>query len=202
MVRMNRDCRLSTGLPPSSRLRRLRSRKGDLQRAWNRDRKAVWDQVGLSHCHHEGLAMVRDEAYLRRGHDEQSCRGHQCSKTTLTGESWFHINTPWGFEPGSLVTGSKGSPLDQWDMVRMKWDCRLYIVSFFLLFILARSGCHSVTVQYCRISVLPWWCLNQIFFWLLCLVPLGVLSKDICIYSGLSLGWDQLGNLCWSILRR
>ncbi len=30
-----------------------------------------------------------------------------CSGTTLTGESRFHISTPWGFEPGSLMTGSK-----------------------------------------------------------------------------------------------
>ncbi len=96
MVRMKWDCRLSTGLPPSSRLRQLWSRKGDLQRAWNRDRKAVWDQVGLSHCRHEGLVMVRDKARLRRGRDDQSRRGHQCSETTLTGESRFHITTPLG----------------------------------------------------------------------------------------------------------
>jgi hypothetical protein len=30
-----------------------------------------------------------------------------CSKTMLTGKSQFHISTPWGFEHGSLVTGSK-----------------------------------------------------------------------------------------------
>jgi hypothetical protein len=30
-----------------------------------------------------------------------------CSKTTLTGESWFHISPPRGFEPVSLVAGSK-----------------------------------------------------------------------------------------------
>ncbi len=34
--------------------------------------------------------------------------GHQCSETTLTGESWFHISTPpLGIEPGSHITGSK-----------------------------------------------------------------------------------------------
>ncbi len=108
MVRIKWDCRLSTGLPPSSRLRRLWSRKGDLQRVWNRDRKAVWDQVGLSHCRHKGLVTVRDKAHLRRGHnDDQSRQGHQCSKTTLTGESRFHISPPKGFDPESLVTGSK-----------------------------------------------------------------------------------------------
>ncbi len=51
--------------------------------------------------------MVRDEARLRRGHNDQSRWGHQCSKTTLTGESWFHIIIPLGFEPGSLMTRSK-----------------------------------------------------------------------------------------------
>ncbi len=106
MVRIMWDCRLSTGLPPSSRLCRLWNQKGDLQRAWNRDRKAVWDQVGLSHCRHESLVMVWDKACLRRGHDDQSRRGHQCSETTLTGESRFHISPPRGFEPGSLVMGS------------------------------------------------------------------------------------------------
>ncbi len=39
------------------------------------------------------LVMVRDEACLRRGHNDQSRRGHQCSETTLTGESRFHIST-------------------------------------------------------------------------------------------------------------
>ncbi len=47
---------------------------------------------------------VRDDARLRRGHNDQSCRGHQCRETMLTGESRFHISTPpRGFEPGSLV---------------------------------------------------------------------------------------------------
>jgi hypothetical protein len=127
MVRMKWDCRLSTELPPSSQLRWLWSRKGDLQLAWNRDRKAVWDQVGLSHRWHEGLVMVRDEACLRRGHnDDQSRRGHQCSETTLTGESRFQISTPQGIWTCVPCDGKQtGSPLDQWDMVRMKWDCRL-----------------------------------------------------------------------------
>jgi hypothetical protein len=35
-----------------------------------------------------------------------------CSKTTLTGESWFHISTPLGIEPGSLMMGSK--QVDHW----------------------------------------------------------------------------------------
>ncbi len=108
MVKMHWDCRLFTGLPPSSWLCRSWSQKGDLQWVWNQDRKAVWDHVGLSHCRHEGLVTVRDEARLRRGYnDDQSRQGHQCSETSLTGESRFHISTLWGFEPVSLVTGSK-----------------------------------------------------------------------------------------------
>jgi hypothetical protein len=35
-----------------------------------------------------------------------------CSKTRLTGESWFHISTPLGIEPGSLIMGSKR--VDHW----------------------------------------------------------------------------------------
>jgi hypothetical protein len=30
------------------------------------------DQVGLSHCWHNGLVMVRDEVRLRRGHNDQT----------------------------------------------------------------------------------------------------------------------------------
>jgi hypothetical protein len=46
--------------------------------------------------------------------DDQSRRGHQCSETTLTGESRFHISPPRGFEPVTFVAGSKQvSPLDQ-----------------------------------------------------------------------------------------
>jgi hypothetical protein len=104
---MQGDCRLSIGLPPSSWLCRLWSWKEDLQQAWNRDRRAVCDQVGLSHCQHDGLVTVRDKACLRRGHNEQSRQGHQCSETTLTEESRFHISTPLGIEPGSFMTGSK-----------------------------------------------------------------------------------------------
>jgi hypothetical protein len=117
------DCRLSTGLSPSSRLCRLWSRKGDLQRAWNRDRRAVLDLVGLSHCGHKGLVMVWDEARLRQGHrNDQSRRGHQCSEATLTGESQFHLSPPRGFEPRSLVAGSKR--VVHWT-IETWWDCRL-----------------------------------------------------------------------------
>ncbi len=106
-------CRLSKGLPPpSSRLRWLWSQNEGLQQAWNQDRRAVWDQVGLSHCRHDGLVTIRDETRLRRGYNDQSRRGHQCSETTLTGESRFHISTPLEIEPGSLMTGSKR--VDYW----------------------------------------------------------------------------------------
>jgi hypothetical protein len=56
--------------------------------------------------------MVRDEACLRQGHNGQLRQGHQYNKTKLTGESWFHISTPLGIEPGSLMTGSKR--VDHW----------------------------------------------------------------------------------------
>ncbi len=50
---------------------------------------------------------------LRRGHNDQSRQGHQCSKTTLIIESQFHISIPLGIEPGSLMTtGNKR--VDHW----------------------------------------------------------------------------------------
>ncbi len=47
-------------------------------------------------------ATVWEEARLRWGHNDQSRWGHQCSKTTLTEESRFHISTvpPLGLNPG------------------------------------------------------------------------------------------------------
>jgi hypothetical protein len=130
---MKWDCRLSTGLPPSSQLWRLWSWKEDLQRAWNRDRKSLWDQVGLSHCWHESLVTVQDEARLRQGHNDQSRRGHQCSETTRTGESHFHTSTPQGIWTWVPCDGKQmGSPLDQWNMVRMKWDCRLSTICTYI----------------------------------------------------------------------
>jgi hypothetical protein len=107
MVWMQWDCKLSKGLPPSSRLCRLWSWKVKLQWAWNQDRRAVWDQAGLSHCRHYGLVTVWDEARLRWGHNDQSRWDNQCSETTLTGESQFHISTTLGIETGSFMTGSK-----------------------------------------------------------------------------------------------
>ncbi len=56
--------------------------------------------------------MVQDKARLRRSHNDQSRRGHQCSETTVIGESQFHISTPLGIEPGSLMMGSKR--VDHW----------------------------------------------------------------------------------------
>ncbi len=40
---------------------------------------------------------IWDEALRKRGcNDDQLRQGHQCSETTLTGESPFHISTPQG----------------------------------------------------------------------------------------------------------
>ncbi len=57
--------------------------------------------MGLTHRRHDSLVTVWDEARLKRGHNDQSRRGHQCSETTLTGGSRFHISTPLGIEPSS-----------------------------------------------------------------------------------------------------
>ncbi len=68
--------------------------------------------MGLSHCQHDGLMTVRDQACLRLGHNDQSRWGHQYSETMLTGESRFHMSIPLGIEPGSLMMGSKR--VDHW----------------------------------------------------------------------------------------
>ncbi len=129
------ECRLSTGLPPSSWLRRLWSGKEDLQQGWNQDRRAVWDQVGLSHCRYDGLVTVRDKARLSRGHNDQSHQGHRCSETTLTGESRFHRSTLGIWTRVPHDGKQTGSPLDLWDMVRMQalHKCCIRIREVFLL---------------------------------------------------------------------
>jgi hypothetical protein len=103
--------------PPQRPLCWLWSWKEDLQRTWNLDRRAVWNQVGLSHCRHYSLVTVRDDVRLRRGHYDQSRRGHQFSETTLTGESRFHISTPLGDWTRVPHDGKQmGRPLDQWNL--------------------------------------------------------------------------------------
>ncbi len=117
MVRIMWDCRLSTELPPSSRLRRLWSQKGDLKQAWNRGGQK--SGVRLSETVTLLAQGPSDSCWGRSPVDDQSRRGHQCSETMLTGESQSHISPPRGFEPVTLVAGSKQvSPLDQWDMVK------------------------------------------------------------------------------------
>ncbi len=60
------------------------------------------------------LAQGPSDSWGRSPVDDQSRWGHQCSETTLTAESRFHISPPRGFEPVTLVAGSKQvSPLDQ-----------------------------------------------------------------------------------------
>ncbi len=68
--------------------------------------------MGLSHYRHEGLVTVGDEVLLMINH--VGVTTVEASEATLTGESRFHISTPRGFEPVTLVAGSKQvSPLDQ-----------------------------------------------------------------------------------------
>ncbi len=127
---MQWDCRLSTGLP---QLCRLWSQEEVLQRAWNRDSRAVWNQVELSHCWHDGLVTVRDEAPLRRGHNDRSLQGHQCSETTLTGESLFTEVPPRDWTRVPHDGKQRADPLDQWDCVRLQWDCRLSTLFYFIV---------------------------------------------------------------------
>ncbi len=89
------------------------------------------------------------------GHnDDQSRRGHQCSETSLTGESRFHISTPLGIWTWVPCDGKEtGSPLDQWDMVKMKWDGRLstqgmFWESFQLNVLLTQSQIRKLNVFY------------------------------------------------------
>ncbi len=89
MVRIMWDCRLSTGLPPSSWLH-----------GCEEGRPAASVKPGQESCVRSSgtdILSVRgpsDSYWGRSPVDDQSRRGHQCSVTTLTGESRFHISPP------------------------------------------------------------------------------------------------------------
>jgi hypothetical protein len=60
------------------------------------------------------LARGPSDSWRRSPVVDQSRRDHQCSETSITGESRFHLSPPRGFEPVTPVAGSKQvSPLDQ-----------------------------------------------------------------------------------------
>ncbi len=66
-----------------------------------------------------------------RGSKQPSGKWLYCSETTLTGESRFHTSTPQGIWTRVPCDRKQmGSPLDLWDMVRKKWDCRLSSIRY------------------------------------------------------------------------
>jgi hypothetical protein len=128
MVRMKWDCRLSTGLPPP-----LQQLTPSVVKPEGRPAASV--KPGQESCvRSSGIITLSarepsgssGQGPLQTSHNDQSRQGHQCSETSLTGESWFHISTPQGIWTRVPCDGKQtGSSLDQWDMVRRKWDCRL-----------------------------------------------------------------------------
>jgi hypothetical protein len=52
-----------------------------------------------------------------------NCNPGLCSETALAGESQFHISTPWGLNPGPLMTGSKR--VDHWTVELCMNEVRL-----------------------------------------------------------------------------
>ncbi len=76
-----------------------------------------------------------------------------CSETMLTGESQFHTSTPRGFEPGSLVTGSKrvvhwtSETWWEWSEIAGSAHCTVYItVSDWRVLVLSLKA-HLQTVE-------------------------------------------------------
>ncbi len=152
--------------PPSSRLCWLWSQKKDLQQAWNWERRAVWDQVGLSQCRHDGLVTVQDTARLRQGYNDQSQWGHQCSETMLTGESRCYRSTRLGIEPGSLMTGSKW--LTHWTS---KTVCECSEIA-------GSPHCQLFTVFKNHITAMNFdnWISNFFMYWSFACLPVSVLN--------------------------
>jgi hypothetical protein len=208
---MQWDCRLSQGSPLGSWLCQLWSRKEDLQRAWNRDRRAMWDQVRLSYCRHDGLLTVRDEARLIWDHNHQSHWGPQCSKTTLIGESGFHTCTPLGIEPTSLMTESTGGPLDQRNCIWMQWDCRLSTLSFIVPVIKAFTFCFIFYSVWQQCNVLNWkksWfsslekILNELSVWKNFFLSTAENSQRLRKQNTFCKTWPGMPHLCLIIKMR
>ncbi len=108
-VWMQWDCRRSTGLPPPPQQPTMSVVKpeGGPAASVKLGQKSCVRSSGIITLSARWPCGGFGRSRLRRGHNDKSRRGHQCSKTTLTGESWFHKSTPLGIEPESLMTGSK-----------------------------------------------------------------------------------------------
>ncbi len=140
MVRMEWDCRLCTGLPPPQQpTPSVVKPEGRPAASMKPGQESCVRSIGIitlsarGPSDQFGTRSASDKARLRRGHSDQSRRGHQCRETSLTGESQFHISTPLEIWTRVPCDGKQtGSPLDQWDMVGMEWDRRLSTQQRFL----------------------------------------------------------------------
>jgi hypothetical protein len=96
-----------------------------------------------------------DEACLRGGQNDQSCRGHHCSKTTPTGESRFHISTPQGIWTQVPCDGKQtGNPLASetwWECSEIAGSSQAYRIS------LTNGNIPKVLCKYLRWWVLIYW---------------------------------------------
>jgi hypothetical protein len=102
------------GSPPQQPTMSVVKLEGGPAASVKRGQKSCVRSSRITHCRHDGLVTVRDEACLRQGHNDQSHQGHQCSKTTLTVESQFKNKCPpGGLNPGPSYWKQMGSPLDQ-----------------------------------------------------------------------------------------
>ncbi len=133
------------GFPPSSRLSVVKLEGGPAANVKPGQKSCViksiksastllaWSLVkhplkgdGAAGLHIVGTEPSEAPTEGHRSQWSELCQGHQCSETTLTWESWFHASTPMGIWTQVPHDGKQtGSPLDQWDMVWMKWDYRL-----------------------------------------------------------------------------
>ncbi len=106
------------------------------------------DYVG---CEAGRRNWARDKAHLRWGRNDQSNRGHQCSVTSLTGESRFHISTPLGIEPGSLMTGSKR--VVHWTSETLCESSEIACSPQYILILFGKTQFHFALSEYSLTSV-------------------------------------------------
>ncbi len=88
------------GLPPQQRTMSVVKPEGGPAACVKPGQKSCVRSSGIITLLAHGPSDGSGRSRLRRGHNDQSGRGPQCSKTMLTGESWLHISTPRGSNPG------------------------------------------------------------------------------------------------------
>jgi hypothetical protein len=130
---MQWDCRLSTGLPPQQPTMSAVKPEGGPAGSVKPGQESCVRSSGIITLSVQRPSDISGRSPPQTRPQWSITWGHQCSETTLTGESRFHISTPCGDWTRVPHDGKQmGGPLAQWYYVWLQWDCRLSTTQTFL----------------------------------------------------------------------